>query len=336
MIFMAFTRTRPPERTTHLGSNHIFKSSNFGLRTSDLMQSNSDSHGTRFYEHPWESPRSIRIRLRTEDSQFSGSRYQNPYDYGEIYLNDPQLEFSASYPELDDFSNGSEVQNNEYPVQFNESPIYHSPSRRISTRLNRSEEWGRGISPRETGAFTFGLERDVHINENEANVEENEEEDEIGYELRYYRQETAQEFNQDLNERRVYEPSLEEIKEPLSDDLDGSKAIKRQIDRLPVTMFFVKKAPKSQVICASKRKFSNEGEQPQKPLSNQPQEATVQPTSNETCAVCILDYKPGDFQRKLPCNHRFHKACVDKWLFIKNTCPVCKKMAIKSYSNPFY
>eukprot|EP00533_Pseudo-nitzschia_delicatissima_P004659 CAMPEP_0116096004 /NCGR_PEP_ID=MMETSP0327-20121206/9962_1 /TAXON_ID=44447 /ORGANISM="Pseudo-nitzschia delicatissima, Strain B596" /LENGTH=248 /DNA_ID=CAMNT_0003587703 /DNA_START=35 /DNA_END=781 /DNA_ORIENTATION=+ len=42
------------------------------------------------------------------------------------------------------------------------------------------------------------------------------------------------------------------------------------------------------------------------------------------CLVCQEDYCKGDEMRKLPCNHYFHKDCVDQWLLSKDFCPYCR------------
>ena len=36
--------------------------------------------------------------------------------------------------------------------------------------------------------------------------------------------------------------------------------------------------------------------------------------SGQTCNVCFDDFESGDGLRVLPCGHRFHVECVDKWL----------------------
>ncbi|KAG6505778.1 E3 ubiquitin-protein ligase At4g11680-like [Zingiber officinale] len=48
------------------------------------------------------------------------------------------------------------------------------------------------------------------------------------------------------------------------------------------------------------------------------------------CCICLLPYNDGDELRELPCRHHFHRHCVDKWLHINATCPLCKYNIIKS------
>ncbi|KAK3437007.1 E3 ubiquitin-protein ligase At1g63170 [Eucalyptus grandis] len=42
------------------------------------------------------------------------------------------------------------------------------------------------------------------------------------------------------------------------------------------------------------------------------------------CCICLAKYANNDELRELPCNHFFHKECVDKWLKINALCPLCK------------
>lgn len=43
------------------------------------------------------------------------------------------------------------------------------------------------------------------------------------------------------------------------------------------------------------------------------------------CSICLSDYKAADELRVLPdCGHLFHKECVDPWLRLHATCPVCR------------
>lgn len=44
-----------------------------------------------------------------------------------------------------------------------------------------------------------------------------------------------------------------------------------------------------------------------------------------TCSICTEDFERGQDIRVLPCNHRFHPACVDPWLLeVSGTCPLCR------------
>ncbi|EYU21913.1 hypothetical protein ABFS82_01G026900 [Erythranthe guttata] len=42
------------------------------------------------------------------------------------------------------------------------------------------------------------------------------------------------------------------------------------------------------------------------------------------CCICLAKYLNNDELRELPCTHFFHKECVDKWLKINASCPLCK------------
>lgn len=43
-----------------------------------------------------------------------------------------------------------------------------------------------------------------------------------------------------------------------------------------------------------------------------------------TCTICIEDFKDGDDLKTLPCLHIYHSACIDSWLQRDNSCPICK------------
>ncbi|KAK2989053.1 hypothetical protein RJ640_018842 [Escallonia rubra] len=48
------------------------------------------------------------------------------------------------------------------------------------------------------------------------------------------------------------------------------------------------------------------------------------------CCICLSAYDDGAELRELPCGHHFHSACVDKWLYMNATCPLCKYNILKS------
>ncbi|KAK1261672.1 E3 ubiquitin-protein ligase [Acorus gramineus] len=63
-----------------------------------------------------------------------------------------------------------------------------------------------------------------------------------------------------------------------------------------------------------------------------PREHSLSPEDAE-CCICLCAYDDGAEVRELPCNHHFHCSCIDKWLYINATCPLCKYNIIKSSNN---
>ncbi|KAM0823836.1 hypothetical protein ACQ4PT_070603 [Festuca glaucescens] len=48
-------------------------------------------------------------------------------------------------------------------------------------------------------------------------------------------------------------------------------------------------------------------------------------TFAEHCAVCLGEMEDGELGRLLPaCRHVFHLGCIDAWLRLSSTCPVCR------------
>ena len=43
-----------------------------------------------------------------------------------------------------------------------------------------------------------------------------------------------------------------------------------------------------------------------------------------TCCVCVEAVEPGNRMRSLPCKHCYHPDCIDRWLQMHRTCPMCK------------
>jgi len=47
------------------------------------------------------------------------------------------------------------------------------------------------------------------------------------------------------------------------------------------------------------------------------------------CMVCLEDFCVGDECKTLPCLHRFHVNCIDRWLCQNASCPLCKRSIVK-------
>ncbi|QCD95519.1 putative RING-H2 finger protein ATL69 [Vigna unguiculata] len=57
------------------------------------------------------------------------------------------------------------------------------------------------------------------------------------------------------------------------------------------------------------------------------------PNDSGSCAICLCDYLPKDTVRCVPsCHHCFHADCVDAWLKMSATCPLCRNSPVPSPS----
>lgn len=43
-----------------------------------------------------------------------------------------------------------------------------------------------------------------------------------------------------------------------------------------------------------------------------------------SCAICLEEWSEGDVAAEMPCKHKFHSRCVEEWLGIHATCPLCR------------
>ncbi|CDP08747.1 unnamed protein product [Coffea canephora] len=47
--------------------------------------------------------------------------------------------------------------------------------------------------------------------------------------------------------------------------------------------------------------------------------------NDPVCSICLCDYKESEMLRLLPdCKHYFHVTCIDAWLKLNASCPVCR------------
>lgn len=48
-------------------------------------------------------------------------------------------------------------------------------------------------------------------------------------------------------------------------------------------------------------------------------------TVTSCCSICLADYKDTEWMKLLPdCGHLFHRDCVDIWLQVNLSCPMCR------------
>lgn len=42
------------------------------------------------------------------------------------------------------------------------------------------------------------------------------------------------------------------------------------------------------------------------------------------CVVCLEEYEAGEIGKEMPCKHKFHAKCIESWLGIHGSCPICR------------
>jgi hypothetical protein len=53
-------------------------------------------------------------------------------------------------------------------------------------------------------------------------------------------------------------------------------------------------------------------------------DGTPLPGDQSNCSICLGEFTKGESLKSLLCVHFFHKDCIDAWLMVGHTCPVCK------------
>jgi hypothetical protein len=50
------------------------------------------------------------------------------------------------------------------------------------------------------------------------------------------------------------------------------------------------------------------------------------------CAICMEKFSEGEQLRTLPCLHKYHVQCIDRWLTSNRQCPICKHNVFETRS----
>mmetsp|Transcript_77123 Transcript_77123/g.184722 ORF Transcript_77123/g.184722 Transcript_77123/m.184722 type:complete len:213 (+) Transcript_77123:55-693(+) len=57
-------------------------------------------------------------------------------------------------------------------------------------------------------------------------------------------------------------------------------------------------------------------------------------SSRWICTLCMGDMLVGQHVRRLPCEHIFHRSCVDIWLAKNEVCPTCRSAVVPAEGHP--
>ncbi|KAK4511342.1 GrpE, mitochondrial [Mucor velutinosus] len=81
------------------------------------------------------------------------------------------------------------------------------------------------------------------------------------------------------------------------------------VDLLPTRIYRNKETVSDEKLCSSRN------------ASNSSLDTAYEPSN---CVICLEPFENGDVLRRLPCNHEYHRDCVDVWLTKKcGSCPLC-------------
>lgn len=76
------------------------------------------------------------------------------------------------------------------------------------------------------------------------------------------------------------------------------------------------------------RSLANSQLVPQPPTSqkflDQLVDLVVESQEDYECSICLKKMESGETLNQLPCQHKFHKDCVQLWLKKINSCPLCR------------
>ncbi|KAL4384199.1 hypothetical protein GQ457_15G027960 [Hibiscus cannabinus] len=50
----------------------------------------------------------------------------------------------------------------------------------------------------------------------------------------------------------------------------------------------------------------------------------VETGAEDNCTICLEELEVGSEVSRMPCCHRFHGECIEKWLKQSHSCPICR------------
>ena len=138
----------------------------------------------------------------------------------------------------------------------------------------------------------------------------------------------VRQINKRCQQRRVAASSQERIDKEL-------EMFKEGVQKLPVITYGSSSSERTPTIelspistSSSRRRHEDEEEE------EAAEEVAAAEAADDVCAVCLTGYTQGEQLRVLPCEHFFHKECIDEWLGERRhsewlpSCPLCKALPL--------
>ncbi|GMH16520.1 hypothetical protein Nepgr_018361 [Nepenthes gracilis] len=51
--------------------------------------------------------------------------------------------------------------------------------------------------------------------------------------------------------------------------------------------------------------------------------------ADSVCSVCVEPFRQDSAGKQLPCGHVFHASCISDWIFLRNSCPICRDIVCR-------
>lgn len=119
---------------------------------------------------------------------------------------------------------------------------------------------------------------------------------------------------------------------------EGGHGLDEEIlNQIPI--YYFRKAPVEETadsaLGAQDTKVENtQSTEPMENINGQNHRNVLTLSSEEgKCIICLGDYEVDEELKVLPCNHHFHRSCIDEWLHIQKTCPLCVQ-EVQYQNNP--
>ncbi|WOL09504.1 hypothetical protein Cni_G18257 [Canna indica] len=117
------------------------------------------------------------------------------------------------------------------------------------------------------------------------------------------------------------------------DDTSARASISRIVMLAEALFEVLDEIHQQSVVLSSRPSFSSIGSVPAPkevveciPIKIYSKPSKIENEEASQCYICLVEYEEGDSIRMLPCNHEFHRTCIDKWLKeIHRVCPLCRR-----------